>query len=119
VSAWTYIRTIAWDLWKELTTGWYVSVLRRTQIWNLDIKASTILEEVQITDSLWVDKILDKKYFLEKFDAQHLERLNHWLVRIWKFDLEVNTPYFIYNWEKITNIVQYDGEKLRPLKKVC
>lgn len=119
VSAWTYVRTIAWDLWVELWTGWYVSVLRRTQIWNLDIKTSTKLEELEIENNTWVDTVLNSKYFLENFDTQHISRLNDWLERIWKFDLEVNKPYFIYNWEKITNIIKYDGEKLTPIKKVC
>lgn len=119
VSAWTYVRTIAWDLWVELWTGWYVSVLRRTQIWNLDIKTSTKLEELEIENNTWVDTVLNSKNFLENFDTQHISRLNDWLERIWKFDLEVNKPYFIYNWEKITNIIKYDGEKLTPIKKVC
>ena len=119
VSAGTYIRTIACDLWWILWTWWYVSKLRRTQIGSLDIKDSTQLENIESTNAMDVSKILNTKYFLENFDSHHIKRLDDWLERIWKFDLEINTPYFIYNWEKITNIVKYDGDKLIPMKKVC
>ena len=119
VSAGSYIRTIAWDLGDILWTGWYISTLRRTQIWSLDIKKSVKLEEVELRNHMKVKKILNTKYFLENFDLHHIKRLDNWLERIWKFDLEINMPYFIYNWEKITNIVKYDGEKLIPIKKVC
>lgn len=119
VSAGTYIRTIAWDIWEELWTWWYISKLRRTHIWNLSINESSQLETIIPDETLWVDRVLDKKYFLENFDSQHISRLNDWLERIWKFELEINVPYFIYNWSKITNIVKYDGEKLIPIKKVC
>lgn len=119
VSAGTYIRTIAADLAIELWTVWYVSELRRIKIWWLDITNSTELDEVEISNFTPVDRILDKKYFLENFDEEHVRRLNHWLDRFWKFSLELDIPYFIYNWEKITNIVKYDGKKLMPIKKVC
>jgi len=118
VSAWTYIRTIAWDLWERIWTWWYISYLRRTKIWNLDIKDSEILENIELENNISVKKVLDKNYFLENFDKNHLERLNNWLERIAKFDLDIDKPYFIYNWEKVTNIVSYDWDKLKPLKKV-
>ena len=100
-------------------TGGYISKLRRTQIWNLDIKNAIELENIEPKKFSGVKKILNTKYFLEKFNSHHIKRLDNWLERIWKFELEINIPYFIYNWEKITNIVKYDGEKLIPMKKVC
>lgn len=119
VSAGTYIRTIAGDLWNELWTGGYVSVLRRTQIWWLDISKSTQLEQLEVIDSTGADKILDTSYFLENFNSRHLSRLNDWLERIWKFDLEIDKNYFIYDGEKITNVIRYDWEKIIPIKKIC
>ncbi len=119
VSAGTYIRTIAWDLWKILSTGWYITKLRRTKIWNLDIEDAIDLDLLEEKNSTDIKNILDTKYFLENFDAEHIRRLDDWLERIGEFNLEQNKAYFIYNWEKVTNIVQYNGESLVPLKKIC
>ncbi len=118
VSAGTYIRTIAWDLGKELWTWWYVSALRRTKIWNLNIVDSIKLDECKIKSIIGIDIVLNKKYFLRDLDAEHISRLNDWLDRFWKFDLEIGIPYFVYNWKKITNIIKYDGKKLIPIKKI-
>lgn len=118
VSAGTYIRTIAWDLWEKLWTGWYLSYLRRIKIWKLDISDAIKLEEISIDDSILVKKVLDKNYFLENFDENHQKRLDDWLERIAKFDLEIDKPYFIFDWKKVTNVVQYDWKILKPLKKI-
>ena len=118
VSAGTYIRTIAWDLWEKLWTGWYLSYLRRTKIWKLDISDAIKLEKISIDDSISVKKVLDKDYFLENFDKNHQKRLDNWLERIAKFDLEIDKPYFIFDWKKVRNVVQYDWKILKPLKKI-
>lgn len=119
VSAGTYIRTIAGDLWKKLGTRGYITSLRRVKLWKLDIENSIELDVIENTDNYDIKNIFNKDYFLENFDTSHVSRLNDWLERIWKFDLEINKIYFIYDGKKITNIIKYDGKKIIPVKKVC
>ncbi len=52
VTAWTYIRSIAFDLWELLWTWGYVTKLRRTQIWALDISLWQTLDDFDETKSL-------------------------------------------------------------------
>jgi len=47
VSAWTYIRTLAEDIWKALWVWWYLTKLKRISIWNLNIKDSVTLEQLE------------------------------------------------------------------------
>jgi len=127
VSAGTYIRSIARDLWKILWTWWYLTQLRRIKIANLSQEKAQKLSQENIIN-LDVKEIFDKKYFLEKDEnwnfnnweitKQDLERLNNWLTRNRKFNLEIWKNYFLFNWEKITNIVKYDWEKLIPIKNI-
>ena len=130
VSAGSYIRSIARDLWEELKTWWYLINLRRTKIAQIDFKNSVKLEELS-TESfspLWIKKIFNKKYFLEVDKNWHYNnweinkndfiRLNNWLERLRKFNLEINKKYFLFDWEKITNVVMFDWEKLIPVKKI-
>jgi len=130
VSAWTYIRSIAKDLWNLLETGWYLTNLRRIKIAKLNLKDSIKLEELSKEgfNSLFIKKIFDEKYFLEKSEdwtynnseitKEDFRRLNDWLERNKKFNLELNKNYFIFDWKKITNIVLFDWEKLIPVKKI-
>ena len=125
VSAGTYIRSIARDLWEILWTWWYLSALRRTKIANLDLEKSQILSTESLS-SLWVKDIFNPKYILEQDKAwnyweitkEDLQRLNNWLTRNRKFNLEINKNYFLFNWEKITNVVMFDSKKLIPIKKI-
>jgi len=125
VSAGTYIRSIARDLWEILWTWWYLSALRRTKIANLDLEKSQILSTEGLSP-LWVKDIFNPKYILEQDKAwnyweitkEDLQRLNNWLTRNRKFNLEINKNYFLFNWEKITNVVMFDSKKLIPIKKI-
>jgi len=128
VSAGTYIRSIARDLWEELKTWWYLVDLRRTKIAKLNLEQSIKLEEINLNTNLDVKEIFDKRYFLEvdknwnynnwEINKQDFIRLNNWLERLRKFNLEINKNYFLYDWEKITNVVMFDWEKLIPIKKI-
>jgi tRNA pseudouridine55 synthase len=129
VSAWTYIRTIAWDLWAKLWTGWYISYLRRTKIWNLDISDSIELENIEPEKNISVKKVLNLDNFLiidpDKWTYNNWEinkndiiRLQNWLERLRKFNLEINKNYFLFDWDKITNVIMFDWEKLIPVKKI-
>lgn len=130
VSAGTYIRSIAKDLWNILETGWYLSKLKRTKIANLDEKLSLNLNKLSIEDfkPLSVKKIFNNKYFLEKSEnwtynnwkitREDFRRLNDWLERNKKYNLEIGKNYFLFDGEKITNIVLFDWDKLIPIKKI-
>ena len=127
VSAGTYIRSIAKDLWNILWTWGYLSTLRRTKIAKLDLEKSVKLDgnNLKILD---IKDIFNSKYFLEKdknwcynnweITKNDFIRLNNWLERLRKFNLEVNKNYFLYDWEKITNVVMFDWEKLNSIKKI-
>ncbi len=130
VSAGTYIRSIAKDLWILLWTWWYLSDLRRTKIAKLNLEKSIKLNNITTENFsfLSVKDIFDSKYFLEKdknwcynnwkITTQDFFRLNNGLERLRKFNLKLNKKYFLYNWKKITNIVMFDWKKLIPIKKI-
>ena len=46
VSSGTYIRTLAEDIGKELSTGAYMSALRRTKVGKMDIKEAILLGDI-------------------------------------------------------------------------
>ena len=64
VSAWTYIRSIAADLWEILGTGWYITELRRTAISNLDIILWQSLDSFDESKTLWLDDLFWNKTFI-------------------------------------------------------
>jgi hypothetical protein len=75
-----------------------------------------------------IKTIFNSKYFLEvdknwnynnwEINKQDFVRLNNWLERLRKFNLEINKNYFLYNGKKITNVIMFDWEKLIPIKKI-
>ena len=73
-SSWTYIRSIASDVWKRLWTWAYLSWLVRTKIEDIDLNDAYNLEEISSKSLLSLDYWLDK---IEKIDveSQIIERL--------------------------------------------
>ena len=57
VGSGTYIRSLAEDIGKELGTGAYLSVLRRTKVGKFDIKEAQALAEIEVGSELKVAKI--------------------------------------------------------------
>lgn len=117
VSAWTYIRTIAADLWELLWTGWYITKLRRTKIWELDIKLSQELDDFEELKSLNIKELFKNKEFIH-LEKDILEKLNHWLKIKWSFLKKENTDYFVENNWQVTNIITQEEWILRPIKKI-
>jgi tRNA pseudouridine55 synthase len=117
VSAGTYIRSIANDLWKILWTGGYISKLRRTQIWNLNISEATPLDDILVENNLQVYKMFSKTIFIE-LDDLTLEKINKWLKIKWNFDFPENINLFVYDGKNITNIVIYNWEYIKPVRKI-
>ncbi len=118
VSAGAYVRSLAVDIWKALWLAWYVSELRRTKIAQLEISSATPLGEVTQDNYFAIDTLFDPKYYLTTLSEYDQKRLTEWLPRIGTFDLEMDTPYFVYNGESITNVVQYDWTQLKPIKNI-
>ncbi len=118
VSAWTYIRSIWNDLWVLLWTWWFVTKLRRVEIWNLSIDKSITLEDFDENKSLNIEEILDKNRFL-KMDEYMIGRFNNWLVTNTNISLEENTDYFVTSDNiNITNIIKYQNKQIIPIRKI-
>ena len=117
VSAWTYIRSIAAELWSILGSGWYISRLRRTKIWTLSIDEGGTLENLS---SLSVEKVLSGSIFIGGDD--HMRKLlNDWRrVKYCNHSLSISQKHiFVKNNEGgITHIVCYDWEFLHPIRKI-
>lgn len=117
VSAGTYIRSIAFDLWELLWTGWYVTKLRRTKIGSLDINLWQSLDDFEESKFLDIKELFKNKEFIS-LDGEVLEKINHWLKASWKFDLKTWEDLFIYSNNEVTNIVEYNGENLIPKRRI-
>lgn len=116
VSAGTYIRSIASDLWKIFWTGAYISSLRRTKIWSLSVKDAFLFEKLKEEDSIDIKELFSQKEFI-KLDESILEEINDWKRVKGDFDFKKNTELFVLNDKEVTNIVFYDWDILIPKKK--
>lgn len=117
VSAWTYIRSIAFDLWELFGTGWYVTKLRRTKIWNLDISLWQTLDDFDENKDLDVKELFKNKSFIT-LENDVLEKINNWLKVKWDFDFKTGEDLFVFSWNNVTNIVEYDGAILKAKRKI-
>jgi tRNA pseudouridine55 synthase len=118
VSAWTYIRSIANDLARELwLSGSYISFLRRIYIEWLDVSIAQNLDKFDVKNLLDVKQIFKNKQFIN-LDEEIQKKIDNWLKIKWIFDYKIWEDLFVYkNWN-ITNIVEYDGKQLIPKKKI-
>jgi len=117
VSAGTYIRSIAFDLWELLWTWWYVTKLRRTKIWKLDIKLWQDLDNFDESKSLDLTELFKNKEFIS-LDEEVLVKINNWLKIKWKFPYKIWEDLFVSIENEVTNIVYYDGEELKAKRKI-
>lgn len=117
VSAWTYIRTIAYDLWNFFGTWAYVTELRRTKVWNLDLGSSQTLENFD-KDKFFDLKLLFKNKNFIELDLEVLNELNLWKKVEIKKDYKIGEEMFVFDWKNVTNIVVYDWVFLIPKRKI-
>ena len=116
VSAGTYIRTIAWDLWEILWTWAYVTKLRRTEIWSLDLDQARELECEDISEVLEIKYLFPKMQFLD-LPQEIITRLNHGQ-RV-RNNLDVQPwEYFLESEWVITNIIEVDEYLLKMKRKI-
>lgn len=117
VSAGTYIRSIAFDLWEILWTGWYVSYLRRTKIAQLDVKNAQILDDFDV-DNVFLEEDLFGNEKIITLDESLIKRLNQWLVTNMKNFKYSEGEYLVKNHDIISNIVSYKQGILKPKRKI-
>lgn len=118
VSAWTYIRSIAYDLAVELwLSGSYVSFLRRIKIWNLNIKYAQKLDNFDKNIKIDPRNILISENFIV-LDDKIKEKIDNWLKVVWDFDYKRGEDLFVLIENNITNIIEYDWIKLIPKRKI-
>lgn len=117
VSAGTYIRSIAHDLWMILNTWGYLSWLRRTWVWELTEDILQKLDVISPENTLPVDQIFTDKIFLFT-DEQVLKRLSDWQ-RVWgEYNFPENQNIFLSDGDVIRYVVEYKDSVLHPRKKI-
>lgn len=118
VSAGTYIRSIAKDLWDMLWTGGYISSLRRIAIGNIGLEKSVTLESVS-PQGVFPEKLLfSSDMFFKIQDESVLLKLSYGQKIPWKFDFPSGKEIFLFGENKIQYIVKYDQGVLVPVRKI-
>jgi tRNA pseudouridine55 synthase len=118
VSAWTYIRSIAYDLAVKLWLEWsYVSYLRRTSIDNLNVSEAQKLDDFNVNNILDIKKVLSNRTFIT-LDREIQVKIDNWLKIKWNFDYIIWEDLFVEKDWIITNIIEYNGNELVPKRKI-
>lgn len=117
VSAWTYIRSLANDLWKKLWTWWYITYLRRTKIWKLDESQSMLLDNFDVNKILDEKILFDSKKFL-KIKSNIISDLDNWKIIKDLYNLKNEGKYFILKNEKISYIIEKKWNFIKSIKKI-
>jgi len=117
VSAGTYIRSIAYDLWQALWAGGYLSGLRRTWVWKLTEDLLVPLENISVEQSLWAENIFPDRIFTFT-DEVVLKRLSDGQ-RVWgEYDFPESENIFLSDGTMIRYVVEYKNSVLHPRKKI-
>ena len=117
VTAGTYIRSIAFDLWEKLWAGWYLCKLRRTWVGKLTEDMLQNLDDISEENFLWVQQIFPGKIF--HFDDEIvLRRLSDGQRVWWKYNFPENENIFLSDGDMIRYVVEYKDSVLHPRKKI-
>lgn len=117
VSAGTYIRSIAVDLWEIIWTGWYIKTLRRTSIWHLWLDKSVSIDDLNPENSLNDRELFPNNLFIE-LGEEDLKAINNWWFIETNLDLQENKDYFVLqNW-LVSNIVKLEDNLIKPVRKI-
>lgn len=117
VSAGTYIRSIAYDLWKALNAGGYLSALRRTWVGKLTEDMLQSVEDISIEDSFPIEKIFGSKIY-NFSDETILRRLSDGQRVRWEFGFPENENIFLSTNNVIRYVVEYRDGVIHPRKKI-
>jgi len=117
VSAGTYIRSIAADLGDIIWSGWYISRLRRTQIWELTSPPIPLLTGEGSYISLAIKDIFSNIATITLPD-DILTDINHGKLVYGDFDYPRDQDLFVIIDAQVSNIVSYNGEYIKPIRKI-
>jgi len=117
VSAGTYIRSIARDLWEKLGVWGYIAELRRIKVGKLDISFATTLEDLT-AQSILTPKLLFWESCIDFYDEEIYARLSHWQRVRADYDWKPNIPLFLTDNHQICFVVEYLDGVIHPLRKV-
>ena len=117
VSAWTYIRSIAHDLWQLVWTWAYVTKLRRTWIGNLNLRDTP--QELDNFDLQ--NKIEQKKLFTHMSDIQlnesQLKKLNFGQV-VENIEWISDWIYLRFEWDEVSHIIEVEWDEIKVKRKI-
>ncbi len=117
VSAWTYVRSIAFDLGEILWTWAYVSFLRRISVANISIDECKGIDDICEED----DKTMKLFAWHKVIDIceEDILELNMWRKICDKNNLLINNEKsFIIKENMITHIVEKRDDFIYPVKKI-
>lgn len=117
VTAGTYIRSIASDMWEIIGSGAHITELRRTKVGKYKVTDAVGLDDITIEDKFEIEKIFPKDRYIS-LEKGVLEKINNGLQIKWPFDFPVGVDLFITDNEEITNIVHYDWDVLIAKKRI-
>lgn len=119
VSAWTYIRSIANDLWEITWSWWYISYLRRTHIRNIDVNDSLNIDNFEISKKYDINKLFPWYNFYQLNDEKILSDLNNWKDIENFLKIELWWEVFITDkYENIIFILKSKWDYLHPERKI-
>lgn len=117
VSAGTYIRSIAVDLWEIVWTGGYIKTLRRTSIWHLWLDKAVSIDDLVPENALNDRELFPHSLFIELWEDA-LKAINNWGFIETNLKLEENKDYFVLqNW-LVSNIVKLEDNLIKPVRKI-
>ncbi len=64
-----------------------------------------------------IKELFKNKSFITLEDSV-LEKINNWLRVAWDFDLNIWEDLFVFDWNDVTNIVEYDWKILKAKRKI-
>ncbi len=117
VSSWTYIRSIAEDLWKKLWVWWYITKLIRTKIWNFSLSKAKNIEKIKITDNIWYD-IVFPWFKIFELNELNSNQIKNWIILKNIFDLIEWEKYFIKNNNHYISLIEVKNNNLIVLKNI-
>jgi cell division septal protein FtsQ len=76
------------------------------------------LDTLDENDSLKEEEVFGKERII-KLDPDIIEKLDHGMqVKYETTELEKNIPYFVKNTDFISNVIEFDGQYIIPLRKI-
>lgn len=121
VSAGTYIRSLAADIWAMLWTWGYLWWLKRTAIWNLNINDAISLDALSVTNSLWIEKIFSS-YKQINLSTEQEKEFSFWRSICFHWNYKNGEKIFVVDekngQKKVIYISEYKDGQLFPKRKI-